>query len=75
MATHKITNNLPNDEFENKPNFTFPFPPMDNADPAIIFAGACVARIPSLLPLPMGHGLDPVSLANKEGIVNLITKL
>jgi hypothetical protein len=75
MATHKIANNLPNDEDENEPNFTFPFPPKDTEDPAIIFARARVARIPSLLPLPMGHGLDPVSLANEEGIVNLITKL
>jgi hypothetical protein len=53
----------------------FPFPVTEEGDVALVYVGVRVARIPSLIPLPMGHALDSVSLDNTEGIDEMIAKL
>jgi hypothetical protein len=53
----------------------FPFPVTEEGDVALVYVGICVARIPSLIALPMGHALDSVALDNTEGIDEMIAKL
>ena len=68
MANNKIIDPIPNEE-------PFPYPTTEEGDPAVVYAGVRVVRIPSLIPLPMGHALDSVALTNDEGIDNMIAKL
>jgi hypothetical protein len=53
----------------------FPFPVTEEGDAALVFVGIHVARIPLLIPLPMGHAMDSVALDNTEGIDEMIAKL
>lgn len=74
MAQHKVTEFFPNDE-DNGPATEFPFPTVGDVALATIFNEAHVARVPMLIPLPMGHGIDFVSITDVGGVAALITKL
>jgi hypothetical protein len=53
----------------------FPFPVTKEGDATLVFVSVRVARIPSLIPLPMGHAMNCVALNNNEGIDEMIVKL
>jgi hypothetical protein len=55
----------------------FPFPGTEKGDAALVlvFVAVCIARIPSLISLPMGHAMDSVALNNTEGIDEMIANL
>jgi hypothetical protein len=67
MANHQVTDQLTNAD-TNEP-VMFPFPLMGaDEDPNVTFAGYYVSRLPVAVPLPMGHGVDTVSLEDGPAI-------
>jgi hypothetical protein len=75
MGVHPVSDVLQNPADDNVLDQEFPFPQDEILDLAAFFTGAFVARIPLLIPLPMGHDLEPVALSDDVGIANLIKTL
>jgi hypothetical protein len=67
MANHQVTD-LVTDADTDQP-VMFPFPQMGaEEDPNVTFADYYVSRLPVAIPLPMGHGVDSVSLEDGAAI-------
>jgi hypothetical protein len=68
MANQQVTDLLVTDADTNKP-VMFPFPEMGaDEDPSVTFADYYVSRLSVAVPLPMGHGVDLVSLEDGAAI-------
>jgi hypothetical protein len=74
MAQPKATNILISED-DNITECEFPFPDMGEVPLATIFADAHVARVPVVIPLPMGHGIECVSMTDPGAIATMISKL
>jgi hypothetical protein len=68
VTTHSVTAIIVSKDPDTTP-IMFPFPHMGaDEDPMITFENYYVSRLPVAVPLPMGHGIDPVSIDNEEAI-------
>lgn len=73
MAQPKVTDTLVN--IDGELEHEFPFPDVGDTPLATVFANAHVARVPMVIPLPMEHGIDSVSMIDPGGIASMIAKL
>jgi hypothetical protein len=74
MANPKVTDVMP--ATEDEPECAFPFPNLgDGLEATAIFAGFRAARVPMLVPLPMGHGIDPVLMSDNAAVAAFLDKL
>jgi hypothetical protein len=74
MAQPKATDILISKD-DNITECDFPFPDMGEVPLATVFANAHVARVPVVIPLPMGHGIKCVSMTDPGAIATMISKL
>ena len=74
MAQPKATDILVSEE-DNITECEFPFPAMGEIPLATVFADAHVARLPVVIPLPMGHGIECVSMTDPGAIATMISTL
>jgi hypothetical protein len=76
MAQPKVTDILISED-DNVTECEFPFPDVGDVPLATVFADAHVARLAVVIPLPMGHGIKCVPMADPAGgaIATMISKL
>ena len=67
-TTYSVTATIASEDPDTTP-ITFPFPQMGaDEDPMVTFENYFVSRLPVAVPLPMGHGIDPVSIDDEGAI-------
>jgi hypothetical protein len=74
MAQPKATDILISKD-NNVTECEFPFLDVGDVPLTTVFADAHVARVPVVIPLPMGHGIECVSMADPGAIATMISKL
>jgi hypothetical protein len=73
-TTNSVTVTIVSEDPDTTP-ITFPFPQMGaDEDPMVTFENYYISRLPVAVPLPMGHGIDPVSIDDEEAIEPFFVK-
>jgi hypothetical protein len=74
-TTNSVTATIVSKDPDTSP-ITFPFPQMGaDEEPMTSFENYYVSRLPVAVPLPMGHGIDPMSIDNEDAFEPFFEKL